>query len=268
MSSLGAEGVLLHSSVEGVGDPVLLLHSVGLDSTFWDGIAAQLATSYQVVRMDLRGHGRSPVPPRPWHMADLAADVDRTLAELGLSAAHVVGQSFGGLVAQALVLDHADDVRSVVLSGTSCSTDDAHRQVFFGRAEAARAGGMQAVAQPAINRWFTAPFMADPVVDRVRARLLADDPEAWARTFEAIAGHHTVDRLGAVRVPCLVVTGDADVATPPHFAEEMAAVIPGAELRILPGVPHMGPFERPDLFVPLLRSFFAAVAESEAGPRG
>jgi 3-oxoadipate enol-lactonase len=200
-------------------------------------------------------------------MADLAADVHRTLAELGVGPAHVVGQSFGGLVAQALVLDHPGDVRSVVLSGTSCSTDATHRQIFLGRAEAARRGGMPAVAEAAIDRWFTDPFMADAVVDRVRARLLADDPEAWARTFEAIAEHHTVDRLGELRVPCLVVTGDADVATPPHFAEEMAAVIPGAELRILPGVPHMGPFERPDLFVPLLRSFFAAVAESEADPR-
>ena len=170
MSTPGADGVLLHHSVEGAGDPVLLLHSVGLDSTFWDEVAAPLAASYQVVRMDIRGHGRSPVPPRPWRMADLAGDVHRTLAQLGLSPAHVVGQSFGGLVAQALVLDHPDDVRSVVLSGTSCSTDAAHRQVFLGRAEAARQGGMQAVAQPAVDRWFTAPFMADPVVDRVRAR--------------------------------------------------------------------------------------------------
>lgn len=259
MTTSAAEPVLLHHRVEGEGETVLLLHSVGLDSTFWNEIATSLVGSYRVVRMDLRGHGRSPVPPRPWRMEDLAADVHRTLAEIGLAPAHVVGQSFGGLVAQALVLDHPEDVRSLVLSGTSCTTDAPHRERFLDRAEAARRGGMEAVAQPAIDRWFTPPFMDDPVVDRVRARLLADDPEAWARTFEAIAGHDTLRRLGAVRVPCLVVTGDADVATPPYFAEEMASVIPGAELRLLPGVPHMGPFERPDLFGPLLASFFAAV---------
>jgi 3-oxoadipate enol-lactonase len=259
MTTSAAEPVLLHHRVEGDGETVLLLHSVGLDSTFWDSIAAALAGYYRVVRVDLRGHGRSPVPPRPWRMADLAADVHRTLADIGGAPAHVVGQSFGGLVAQALVLDHPEDVRSLVLSGTSCTTDAAHRERFLGRAEAARQGGMDAVAQAAVDRWFTEPFMADPVVDRVRARLLADDPEAWARTFEAIAGHDTLARLGEVRVPCLVVTGDADVATPPFFAEEMARAVPGAELRILPGVPHMGPFERPDVFIPLLQDFLAAV---------
>ena len=263
MTTSAAEPVLLHHRVEGDGDPVVLLHSVGLDSTFWDATAADLADSYRVVRVDLRGHGRSPVPPRPWRMEDLAGDVHRTLSELGLAPAHVVGQSFGGLVAQALVLDHPGDVRSVVLSGTSCTTSPDARETFLGRAAAARGGGMEAVAQPAIDRWFTPAFMGDPVVARVRARLLADDPEAWARTFEAIAGHDTLQRLHEVRVPCLVVTGDADVATPPHFAEEMAAAVPGAELRILPGVPHMGPFERPDVFLPLLRSFFS----SAAGPR-
>jgi 3-oxoadipate enol-lactonase len=268
VTASGADPVLLHHRVEGDGDPVLLLHSVGLDSTFWDEIAAELARSYQVVRMDLRGHGRSPVPPRPWRMDDLAGDVHRTLAELGLPPAHVVGQSFGGLVAQALVLDHPGDVRSVVLSGTSCTTDAAHREVFLERAEAARRGGMEAVAQPAIDRWFTDAFMDHPVVDRARARLLADDPEAWARTFEAIAGHDTLARLGEVGVPCLVVTGDADVATPPFFAKEMASAVPGAELRILPGVPHMGPFECPDLFVPLLGSFFDAVANDRDLRRG
>ena len=262
MRSAGTGPVLLHHRVEGDGDSVLLLHSVGLDSTFWDEIAADLADSYRVVRVDLRGHGRSPMPPRPWRMEDLAEDVHRTLSELGLAPAHVVGQSFGGLVAQALVLDHPGDVRSVVLSGTSCTTSPEAREIFLGRAAAARAGGMEAVAEAAIDRWFTPPFMADPVVARVRARLLADDPEAWARTFEAIAGHDTLQRLGEVRVPCLVVTGDADVATPPHFAEEMASAIPGAELRLLPGVPHMGPFERPDVFGPLLASFFAAVPRS------
>ena len=258
MTTSAAEPVLLHHRVDGEGDPVVLLHSIGLDSSFWDVIATDLADSYRVVRVDLRGHGRSPVPPRPWRMADLAGDVHRTLSELGLAPAHVVGQSFGGLVAQALVLDHPGDVRSVVLSGTSCTTSPDAREIFLGRAAAARSGGMEAVAQPAIDRWFTPSFMDDPVVARARARLLADDPEAWARTFEAIAGHDTLGRLPEVRVPCLVVTGDADVATPPHFAEEMAAAVPGAELCILSGVPHMGPFERPDLFVPLLRSFFSA----------
>lgn len=251
---------LLHYRLDGDGSPVLLLHSVGLDLTWWDDVVASLSPDYLVLRVDLRGHGQSPLTGSPWRMADIAHDVHLVLESLGLGPVHLVGQSFGGLVAQELVLGSPGDVASLVLSGTSCTTSPAEREIFIGRATAAEQGGMAAVAQAAIDRWFTDGVLGSPVVDRIRERLLADDIDAWAATFRAIAEHNTYDRLSAVRVPTLVTTGDADVATPPAMSRELAEAIPGAQLHLMPGAPHMGPFERPDLFVPLLQSFLASVA--------
>ncbi|TDE11821.1 alpha/beta fold hydrolase [Jiangella asiatica] len=249
----------LHHRVDGDGEPVLLLHSVGLDLTFWEAVAGALAPEYRVVRVDLRGHGRSPHTGSPWRMSDIADDVHLLLDSLRVGPVHLVGQSFGGLVAQALVLDHPGDVRSLVLSGTSCTTSPAEREIFLGRATTAERGGMAAVTVAAIDRWFTAGFMDAPMVTRVRERLLADDVGGWAATFRAIAEHNTFDRLRSVRVPTLVTTGDADVATPPAMSRELADAIPGARLHIMPGAPHMGPLERPDLFVPLLGDFLRSL---------
>jgi 3-oxoadipate enol-lactonase len=237
------------------GPTVVLLHSVGLDRTFWAPVSEALERRFTTVRMDLRGHGQSPSPPGPWSLGDFADDVAALLHRLGVDRAHVVGQSFGGLVAQHVAIRHPDLVMSLVLSGTSCTTSEAEREMFLDRARVAEAEGMEQVARAAIARWFTDAGMDLPVVEAAHRRLLADDPAAWAKTFHAIAGHNVLDELRGVRARTLVVTGDADVATPPHFAEELAAALPNRELRILEGVPHMGYLEQPELFARMIIDF-------------
>jgi 3-oxoadipate enol-lactonase len=237
------------------GPTVVLLHSVGLDRTFWGPLSAVLEDRFAVLRVDLRGHGESPSPPGPWSLEDLADDVAEVLGGLGVHRAHVVGQSFGGLVAQHLVIRHPSLVMRLVLSGTSCTTSDAERAMFLDRAGVAEAEGMEPVARAAIGRWFTDAGADLPVVATTFRRLLADDPASWAKTFHAIAGHNVVDSLRDVRARTLVVTGDADVATPPRFAEEMAAALPDCDLKILEGVPHMGYLEQPELMANTILDF-------------
>jgi 3-oxoadipate enol-lactonase len=237
------------------GPTVVLLHSVGLDRTFWAPVSMLLEDRFAILRVDLRGHGESPSPPGPWSLEDLADDVAEVIRGLGVDRAHVVGQSFGGLVAQHLAIRHPALVMRLVLSGTSCTTSDAERAMFLDRAGVAEAEGMEPVARSAIARWFTDAGMNLPVVAATRRRLLDDDPASWAKTFHAIAGHNVLDKLRDVGARTLVVTGDADVATPPHFAEEMAAALPDCELRILEGVPHMGYLERPELMANTIADF-------------
>jgi 3-oxoadipate enol-lactonase len=236
------------------GMPLVLLHSVGLDLTFWDPVIERLGPR-ETIAVDLRGHGRSPSPPGPWRLEDLADDVAAVMEYAGITRAHVVGQSFGGLVAQHLVIRRPDLVASVVLSGTSCTTSASEYEMFLDRAERAEAGGMEPVAAAAVARWFTDEGLKAPVVAEVRQRLLADDPAAWAKTFRAIAQHNVLDRLRDVRTRALVVTGNADVATPPRFAYEMAEALPNSELVIPDGVPHMGYLECPDLISRTIASF-------------
>ena len=266
---LGSMTVPLAFERAGVADgpTVVLLHSVGLDRTFWAPVAAVLERRFSTVRVDLRGHGDSPSPPGPWTLEDLADDVAEVMRGLGVDRAHVVGQSFGGLVAQHVAIRHPDLVTRLVLSGTSCTTSEAEHEIFLDRARVAEAEGMAPVARAAIARWFTDAGMDLPVVATAHRRLLADDPASWAKTFHAIAGHNVLDKLSDVRARTLVVTGDADVATPPHFAEEMAATLPDCELRILEGVPHMGYLEQPELFARTILDFFDDADKRGVTPR-
>ncbi|MBI4528457.1 MAG: alpha/beta fold hydrolase [Deltaproteobacteria bacterium] len=253
-------GVRLHYRIEGQGRPVLLLHPVGLDLTWWDSQAGALRLEFQVIRLDFRGHGKSEIPPPPWSIAEFASDAHALLALLHSRPAHVVGLSLGGMVAQVLALEYPADVRSLVLADTLCTLPAEARNAMRARGEAAEQGGMAAVIQPTVERWFTPGFLESPVVARCRAHLLANDVKPWAETWRAIAELDTLPRLNEIHTPTLVTTGDADVSTPVAAARVIADHIPGAILRVMPGAPHMAPYERPDLFNPLVLEFLRSLS--------
>lgn len=252
-------GLQLHYQTDGQGAPVLLLHPVGLDLTWWKPQVEALRSEFQVVQMDFRGHGKSTVVPPPYTLADFAADAHGLLSGLRIGPAHVIGLSLGGMVAQVLALEYPKDVRSLVLSNTLCTLPAEARQAIRGRGEAAEQGGMAAVAQSTIERWFTPGFLNSPLVARCRQHLLAQDVGAWAATWRAIADIETLPRLSEIHVPSLVMTGDADVSTPIAAARVIANAIPGAVLKVMAGAPHMAPYERPELFNPLVLEFLRSV---------
>src|SRR3972149_2702422 len=196
-------GVRLHYQIEGQGPAVLLLHPVGLDLTWWEPQVGALRSEFQVMRLDFRGHGESEVAPFPYTLANFANDAHALIGALGNRPAHVVGLSLGGMVAQVLALEYPEDVRSLVLAATACALPVEARPAIRARGEAAGAG---------------------------------------AAPGRAIAALDTLLRLGEIRVPTLVTTGDADLSTPVPAARVIADHIPGAILRVMPGAPHMAPF--------------------------
>ena len=254
-----ANGMHLNYELDGQGPAVLLLHPVGLDLTWWEPQVEALRSEFQVLRMDFRGHGKSAIAPPPYALTDFATDAHALLGTLRIGSAHVIGLSLGGMVAQVLALEYPKDVRSLVLSNTLCTLPAEARQAMRARGEAAERGGMAAVAQPTIERWFTRGFIGSPLVARCRQHLLAHDVGAWAGTWRAIADLDTLPRLGEIHVPTLVTTGDADVSTPVAAAQLIANAIPSAVLKVIAGAPHMAPFERPELFNPLVMEFLRSV---------
>ncbi|HLF05857.1 MAG TPA: alpha/beta hydrolase, partial [Thermoplasmata archaeon] len=178
-------GLGLYYEVEGEGETVVLLHAVGLDLTCWEAQGKAFAPRFRVLRVDLRGHGRSDVPPPPYTLEGFAEDVHALLTSLQLAPAHVIGLSLGGMVAQVLALDHPEAVRSLVLADTNSTLPAEARPVMIERGEAARRGGMEAVVDTTLARWFTLGFMGSEVVARCRKRLLTDDVQAWAASWRA-----------------------------------------------------------------------------------
>lgn len=248
-------GLRLHYELKGKGPTVLLLHAVGLDLTCWESQVDALSTEFQVVAVDLRGHGQSEMSPPPYGLQLFADDVHQMLRQIGAAPAHVVGLSLGGMVAQVLGLEYPEDVISLILADTVCTLTPEGRSAMVSRGEAAERSGMQSVLQATLERWFTADFLNSEVVTRCRRRLLADNVESWAAAWRAISDVNTWPQLHEIRVPTLVMVGELDVSSPPERARIIADRIPGARLHIVPGAPHMAPMECPDLFNPPMLEF-------------
>ena len=119
-------------------------------------------------------------------------------------------------------------------------------ETWTDRAATVRAEGMAAVADAALERWFTPQFRSDHpgVAERFRADLLDTPPEGYAGCCEAIGTHDVRDRLGSIRAPTLVISGGDDPATPPELGRELANGIEGARFEVLPEARHLASAER------------------------
>ena len=236
----------LHCVITGDGPDLVLLHPVGLDHSFWQSLTAAASRTHRVLAIDLRGHGISPAADRGTSFDDYVDDVQAAIARHGRGAATVLGLSFGGMLAQGLALRHPDTVAALVLCGCTGGFADDVRPVLRERGLAAERGGMEAIVEPTIERWFSPAFRADPEVERVRRRLRSDDIGSWSAAWHAISTFHALPRLGEIAVPTLVLAGEIDAATPLAAAARLAEAISGARLRVLPAAPHMMQIERRD----------------------
>jgi 3-oxoadipate enol-lactonase len=239
----------------GSGRPLLLLHPVGLDGTFWGGVIEPLSRRCLVIAVDAAGHGASPDARRPGRMDDRVADVIDLIQKEEFGPAILVGVSFGGMIAQNVALARPDLVAGLVVGGCPGRIPAEARDAILARGFDAERGGMAAVVEPTLERWFTPGFMSTEAVARVRQRLLDDAPSNWAAAWEAIAEHDALERLGAYRGPALVIAGEGDLATPLPAKEALAAAIPGARLVVLPGTPHMMQIEQPEAFLRAVEGF-------------
>ncbi|MBC7548165.1 MAG: alpha/beta fold hydrolase [Polaromonas sp.] len=258
----------LHCIREGEGPVVVLSHALGCDVTMWDGVAALLDKRFTVLRYDARGHGQSGVPPGPYTLDMLADDAARLITDEVGGPVHFVGLSMGGMTAQALATRHPALVASITVANSSMFFEDDAKAVWLARMTTVRAKGMEAVADGAMQRWFTPEFRADIGVgglsggaDRVaalRERLVANEPHAYAFSCEAVA---LIDfRISNPRLACpaLVIGGTRDDATPVAMSRAIADSIVGAQLATLDAA-HLSAVEQPAAFVALLTEFLESL---------
>lgn len=237
----------VHHVVEGpAGAPVLVLaNSLGSTTTIWDALVPRLAPYLRVVRYDLRGHGRSPVPPGPYTLADLGEDVVALLDRLGVERASICGISLGGMTGMWLAANAPERVDRLVAMCTSAMLAEEHD--WPARAKLVREQGTGAVAQASIERWFTPGFVAanPDTVARLRATLADTPPEGYAGCCDAIAGMDLLDAIESVQAPTLVIAGRQDPATPPAHAERIAERIHGSRLELVDAA-HLANIELAD----------------------
>ena len=243
----------------GTGVPVLLVHAIGCDHRMWDGLGTALSPRFRVIRMDVRGHGRSAVTPRPYSLDQLADDARDLLDSLRIDKAHWVGLSMGGMIGQAFALRHPERLRKLVLANTTSTYGTQGPEMWEARAKAVSEGGMAAVKELAMQRYFTDDFRASSsdVVDRIGAGFLATDPEGYIACCNAIRDLDFSGDLHRIKAPTLVIAGEKDVGTPVAMSKAIADAIPGATLAVIPGAAHLSAVENPEAFNKLVEDFLA-----------
>ncbi|MBO0690870.1 MAG: alpha/beta fold hydrolase [Candidatus Dormibacteraeota bacterium] len=217
---------------------VLLLHAIGLDAASWDETSIPNA-----VPMDLPGFGSQALEPGGLDLPSMADDV---VARAPSGMLDVVGCSMGAMVGLQIGLRYRERVRSLVVA---CAPPAADPAVMQERAAAVRAGGMASQIPVTLERWFTEAALADghPAVARARERLEADDPEAFAQGWLAIAGHDVRSQLASLDLPVTLIAGSEDKAAAPAALEAFQQGLPNSRLVVLDG-PHILYMERPAEF--------------------
>ena len=265
-----ANGIAINYAVEGDGEPVTLIHALGVDLSMWAPQVPALRDQFCVLRYDVRGHGRTDCPPGPYSLDLFAEDLSALLQALGISSTHLVGLSMGGMIAQAFALNYPDQVRSLVLCCTVSEYRVEARRMFEQRARTAEERGLEPLVDPTLERWFTPAFRAShPEVTASIAQILrSTNPNGYAAACRAVAEIDLTERLQEIHKPSLVLAGALDPGATPEMARLIHEHLPGSDLRIIPNAAHLVNYEQTAMFNQLVIDFLnRATTASEEGKR-
>lgn len=226
---------------------VVLIHSLALDRSFWDGVVPLLADKAEVLVLDCRGHGRSSKGPRPFTVEQFGDDVAAVLDDAGWARAFVAGCSMGGCVARALAVRHPQRVAGLMLMDTTAWYGAEAPKQWAERADAALAKGLSSLIAFQMTRWVSDAFRASgaAVVQKAVDVFLANDVEAYAASCRMLGSADLRAHLDGLAMPVAVYVGEEDYATPVAMAEQIHGAIPHSTLTVIKGARHLTPLEVP-----------------------
>lgn len=236
---------------------VVLSNSLGSTYAMWDPQIAELSRSFRVLRYDTRGHGSSDVTPGPYDLGLLGRDVLSLLDALELRAVSFCGLSLGGMIGIWLASNQSQRLERLVLCNTSAQLGGP--DLWNSRIEAVRSGGMAAIADTVIERWFTPGFRQEnpETINRIRDMVLGTPPDGYAACAAAIRDMDQRAALDRIATPTLVICGTHDPATPPEHGRFIAAHIQGARLVEL-ATAHLSNVEAAPVFTNTVLDFLNA----------
>ncbi len=243
------------------GPVVMLCNSLSSNLSMWDPQVPALADAgFRVLRYDTRGHGSSSVANGPTSIAVLAADALALLDHLGIDRVHFCGLSLGGMTGQWLATHHAVRLRSLVLCATAAWMGPP--ELWNQRIEAVAQGGMAAIADATINRWFSAANQRRLAAEvaRIRDGILNTPVAGYRACCVAIRDMDQRESIAAISLPTLVLVGADDPATPVAAAELIHQRIAGSTLTVIPAAQHLFNVEEPAQFNAALLDFLRGVA--------
>ena len=247
----------------GTGDPVLLIHGLGLSGGAWWRTVDALAPSMHIITFDHRGVGQSASLTYAYTTEAMADDAVSILDALAIDRVHVYGFSLGGMIAQQVALRHPERVQSLVLG----ATHSGGRRTAFPEPDAIAFFRRRAKMPSEEAAWASVPYNYGPRGRVQQVDRIAEDIEhrlqnpfnehAYRAQLLAASLHNCYRRLERIHVPTLVVHGARDRVIPVANAHMTAEGVPGAQLKILEDAGHLYPTEEPAMDE-AIGAFFAA----------
>jgi pimeloyl-ACP methyl ester carboxylesterase len=255
-------GVTLNYEISGAGEPLLLVMGTSGSIPLWGELLPRLAERYRVIAFDNRGLGGSERGDGPITVASMAEDASALLEALDVPRAHTMGWSLGSAVVQELALVHPQQVASAVLYATWGRCDGFQRSVLTALRLPYAVRDMEAALTIA-GLAFSPQLLDRPDFAQLLEPMLPAFPQNEAQMavtveqWDADLVHDTLDRLGGIEAPTLVVVGEQDLLTPPWQAKAVADAVPGARYELVtgPGSSHGLHIERPEDLVRIVTGF-------------
>ena len=255
-------GVTLNYEVSGEGDPLLLIMGTSGSMMLWGEIVSRLAEHYRVIAFDNRGLGGSGRGEGAITVASMAEDASALLEALDVPRAHVMGCSLGSAVAQELALAHPEQVASTIMYATWGRCDGFQRAVLTALRLPYVVRDMEAALATA-GLAFSPQLLDHPDFAQLLEPMLPAFPQneeqmqVTVEQWDADRAHDSLDRLGDITAPTLVVVGEQDLLTPPWQARAVAEAVPGARVELVtgPGSSHALHIERLDDLLRLVNGF-------------
>jgi pimeloyl-ACP methyl ester carboxylesterase len=252
------DGLSVAYEVAGHGPALVLLHGFTHDSRVWRPQLDSLSDQFTVIAWDAPGAGQSADPAETFVMGDWADCLGALLEAGGIRSAHVLGLSWGGLLAQEFYRRHGARVRSLVLADTYAGWKGSLPEPIPEERLAACLRDAFLPPSKFVPRYLPGMF-SESATQEAReelARIMSDfHPTGFRLMATALALADTRDLLPNIRVPTLLVWGDADARSPIAVAHQMLDAIPGARLAVIPGAGHVSNLEKPAQFDAVVRDF-------------
>ncbi len=263
MPKLSIGDAELYYEEHGSGFPVMLVPGLNGVGAFWAKQIPALAKEFRVIVHDHRGTGQSTKHVIDYSVDQMAGDSLKLMDALGIDTAHYVGHSTGGAMGLTVAEDHPGRVKGLVLSAAWAGSD-----AYFNRCFAARREGLYELGWESYLRlsatylwpgYWIAAHEREMAAQEKQTAATIGDPEIMLRRIDAIMRYDRRAKAGGVKAPTLAICAADDMTTPPYLSEELARLIPGAKLAVLPKGGHFAPIVEPDSYNAAVLGFLRTV---------
>jgi pimeloyl-ACP methyl ester carboxylesterase len=253
----------------GHGEPLVLIHGVGLNKQVWEPQLVEFAGSFRVIAYDTIGHGQSRIPDDDIPLDVYFNQLIELFDTLGIARANICGHSMGALITLGFSLKYPQRVRRIIPMMGAYDRSSEHQQRSRKVADILAGPEADGLLDATLKRWFTDLDYADPMrarrVENAINWLKQADKSGYSRAYRVFAenGETYVGKLSSIEAPALFITAEHDPNSTPEMSRRMATEVQQGEVFIMPDERHMGQYLGAESIATLTREFLESASGRE-----